>query len=176
MIEKRNSQRLLYRGKFLDFVEDSVTIDTEPPIEAIRQYFKHPGGVCVLPINDDNEIILVKQYRTPIDTVLWEIPAGKIDPNEKPLETAKRELREETGYTAETWIDCGFIYPCPGYSDEKLYLFIAKKLIAGETDLDYGEIVSTSKFTMDEIQSLIKSGEMRDAKTLAALFLLQKFD
>lgn len=176
MHEKTLSSKLLYKGKFLDFKEDVVEIDTEPKIESFRQYMIHPGGVCIIPVLDDGRIVLEKQFRKPIEQILYEIPAGKIDPGENdPLGTAKRELQEETGYTAETWIDLGIIYPCPGYSTEILYLYLAKDLKAGEQNLDHGELIDIEIMSLEEIENKIYNGEIRDSKTINGIFLAKKY-
>lgn len=174
MIEKTLSRKTLYQGRFLEFVEDSVEIETNPPLLATRQYLLHPGGVCILPQLDSEHIILVKQYRSPVSQLLYEIPAGKIDPNEDPLKTAQRELREETGYTAEQWVDLGPTYPCPGYSNEILYVYFAKGLKLGVQDLDDGELVEAEPFKISQVLDLIDQGVIRDSKTIAAILLARK--
>ncbi len=175
MIEKLINTKLLYRGKFLDFIEDQIEIETEPPIQGTRQYFTHPGGVCVVPILDDGSIVLVEQYRTPLAKLIYEIPAGKRDHGEEPFITAKRELQEETGYTAERWTDLGYIYPCPGYSTEVLYLYLAQGLIPGDQNLDHGELVNVIKLPIAKAIEMIHQGLIPDAKTISGIFLAQKY-
>lgn len=172
MIERTIYSRILYKGRFLDFMEDRVEIEVEPPMQASRQYFIHPGGVCVVPIIDD-QIALIKQFRSPVGEIIYEIPAGKLDGKEEPLAAAKRELLEETGYRSESWIDLGFIYPCPGYSTERLYIYLALDLIAGEQQLDHGEFVELDLMPLEQAQQLIYQGQIPDAKTIAALYLAQ---
>ena len=175
MYEKTISSRIIHKGKFLDFKEDIVEIDTEPKIESFRQYMVHPGGVCIIPVLDDGKIVLEKQFRKPIEQIIYEIPAGKIDPGEKdPLGTAKRELQEETGYTAGTWIDLGIIYPCPGYSTEILHLYLAKDLKAGEQNLDHGELIDLVTLSLEEIETKIHNGEIRDGKTISGIYLAKQ--
>lgn len=171
MIEKRLDTKLLYKGKFLDFVEDHIEIQGSSPLKAIRQYFVHPGGVCVVPVLDDGTVILVEQFRTPIGKVIYEIPAGKMDQGEDTLVTAQRELREETGYSAKTWIDLGHTHTCPGYSTEALHMYLAKGLIEGNQDLDHGEVVEVSKMKLEDLIAKIHDGSITDAKTIVALFL-----
>jgi ADP-ribose pyrophosphatase len=170
MIERIIRSTLLYRGRFLDFMEDHVEIEVEPPMQASRQYFIHPGGVCVVPIIDD-QIALIKQFRSPVGEIIYEIPAGKLDRGEDPLQAAKRELLEETGYQSKNWADLGFIYPCPGYSTERLYIYLARDLIAGEQQLDHGEFVELEIMPLKQAHQLIYQGQVPDAKTIAALFL-----
>ena len=175
MIEKIIHTKLLYKGKFLDFIEDAVEIEAEPIINAIRQYFTHPGGVCVVPILEDGSIILVEQFRTPLGKLIYEIPAGKRDHGEEPLMTATRELQEETGYTATQWTDLGYIYPCPGYSTEILYLYLAQGLVPGKQNLDHGELVNVVKLPIAKAIEMIHQGLIPDAKTISGIFLAQKY-
>ncbi len=175
MIEKITATRLLYKGKFLDFIEDAVEIESQPTIQATRQYFTHPGGVCVVPILEDGSIILVEQFRTPLGKLIYEIPAGKRDHGEEPFETAARELQEETGYTATQWTDLGYIYPCPGYSTEVLYLYLAQGLVPGKQNLDHGELVNVIKLPIAKAIEMIHQGLIPDAKTISGIFLAQKY-
>ena len=176
MYEKTISSKLLYQGKFLQFKEDKVEIETNPKIESFRQYIVHPGGVCIVPLLDNGNIILERQFRKPLERVILEIPAGKIDPGENDtLETAKRELQEETGYIAKNWIDLGLIYPCPGYSTEALQLYLAKDLIAGKQQLDYGEIIELEILSIQEIENKIHKGEIRDSKTINGIYLAKNY-
>lgn len=174
MIEKIISTKTLHKGKFLDFIEDQIEIEVEPVIKSSRQYFTHPGGVCILPIIGD-QIALIKQYRTPVQKIIYEIPAGKLDSGEQPFDAAKRELQEETGYSAGKWTDLGFIYPCPGYSTERLYVYLAQDLDAGAQNLDHGEIVELELMTIAQVTEMIQQGRIPDAKTIAALFLAQQY-
>jgi ADP-ribose pyrophosphatase len=172
VIEKSISSKILYEGKFLCFKEDQVRILTEPPIESLRQYLVHPGGVCVVPILDNRKIVLIKQFRMPVNELLLEIPAGKIDPGETDnLETAKRELKEETGYTAKTWLDLGYTLPCPGYSTERLYIYLAKDLEPGVQNLDHGEVIENHIISIDEAIQKIRTGEIIDSKTIVGIHL-----
>ncbi|MCH2228563.1 MAG: NUDIX hydrolase [Candidatus Caenarcaniphilales bacterium] len=172
MIEKTLESKILYKGRFLDFVEDQVEIENSGGIVAPRQYFTHPGGVCVIPVLDSEYIVLIKQFRTPVGEIIYEFPAGKKDAGEEPLATAMRELKEETGFTAETWEDKGFIYPCPGYCTEKLHLFLARDLACGEDNPDEGEIVETSIVKLKDAFQMVNDGQIRDAKTICGLFYL----
>jgi ADP-ribose pyrophosphatase len=173
MYEKTVSSQIIHRGKFLDFKEDIIEIQTPgETVHGVRQYMIHPGGVCIIPVLDNGKIILEKQFRKPLDKYIFEIPAGKIDPGEiDKLETAKRELQEETGYTAKNWTYLGEIYPCPGYSTEVLYIYLAKNLVAGNQSLDYGEFIELEYLSLEEIDNKISSGEIPDSKTISSIYL-----
>jgi len=174
--EKTETSVLLYKGRFLDFVEHDVIIEANDPLPAKRQFFIHPGGVCVVPMHDDGRIVLVKQFRKPLERVFLEIPAGKIDPGETDtLNTGKRELQEETGYTAKTWIKLGQIIPCPGYCTEILHLYLAKDLEAGSQNLDHGEFVEVVELKIDEAIKMIHRNEIQDSKTINAIFMAKHY-
>ncbi len=172
MIEKQLSHKSLYKGYFLEFVEDEVEIESQPPIKSRRQYFIHPGGVCIVPVLANGNLIMLKQFRTPLGKIIYEFPAGKIDKGENPMATAKRELAEETGYQSENWTDLGGLYPCPGYCTETLYMYIARNLIPGRQNLDHGELVEVFEISVADATRMVMTGEIRDAKTVAGLMFL----
>ena len=173
MIEKSIAKKILFKSSFLSVIHEDIEIEgTEPPLQSKRLYFKHDGGVCIVPVLENGDLVLIKQYRTPIKKTIYEFPAGKIDPGESTLETAKRELKEETGYSAKEWYEIGETYPSPGYSTELLHIFIAKDLKEGETNLDHGEIVETCKMSLTEALEKVHNGEIRDSKTINGLFFL----
>ena len=174
MKEKTLSTRVIHEGKFLNFVHHDIEIESDPPIKAFRQFVTHPGGVCVVALTNENKVVLVEQYRKPVEQFLLEIPAGKAEPGEDTLLTAKRELQEETGYTAEHWEKLGEVLPCPGYSTEILYLYFAKNLRSGDQNLDHGELINCHEFSLVEIKEKIISNEIQDAKTISAVMLLEK--
>ena len=175
MKERTLSTKTLHDGSFLKFVHHDIEIEVDPPIKAIRQFVLHPGGVCIVPVTAEGKIILVEQYRKPVEQVILEIPAGKIDAGEETLTTAKRELKEETGYSSEDWQKLGEIVPCPGYSNELLHIYLAQKISPGQQDLDFGEFVNCKEFTLAEIKELIFENKIQDAKTISAIFLSEKF-
>ncbi len=133
-----------------------------------REVVLHPGSVAVIPILPNNSILLVKQYRHAVREVLWEIPAGKIEPGEIGLETAKRELREETGYETDSWRDILSFYSSPGFTNEKLWLFVAKD-VHQITKPDECEIEQIKAFKLPHMISMASSGGIVDGKTLLAL-------
>lgn len=173
MIEKTISSRTLLEGKFLRFVEDTIQIENHHSDKNYtRQYVIHPGGVCVVPVLDDGRVVLVRQFRKPLEKTILEIPAGKIDPHEKDLlGTAKRELKEETGYSAGEWKYLGKIYPCPGYSTEVLHVYLARELKAGEKNCDDGEVVENEIYSVEEIFQMVFGNEIEDSKTISAIFM-----
>ncbi|MBT2699111.1 NUDIX hydrolase [Bacillus sp. ISL-40] len=133
-------------------------------------YLDFAKGVCILPITADKEIICIKQYRHAIKSWQWELPAGMIDKeSDAPLETAKRELEEETGNKAEYWLDLGSFYPSPGSTSEEIYLFAATGLIATKQRLESSEQIELHKLTMEEVMTLIINGEFKHGAGLAAI-------
>lgn len=138
---------------------------------ASLEVIKHPGAVLVVPFLDKSKIVLIKQYRPVINRDIWELPAGVLSGNEKLLACAKRELTEEIGYKALKWKKIGFIYPAPGYTDEKIIIYRASGLKKVADDLQEDEIITSSVFTKQKIVKLLKSGKIVDAKTICALKL-----
>jgi ADP-ribose pyrophosphatase len=133
-------------------------------------YLDFAKGVCILPITKDKEIICLKQYRHAIKSWQWELPAGMIDnENDAPIDTAKKELEEETGNKAEYWLDLGSFYPSPGSTSEEIYLFAATGLIATEQRLESSEQIELHKLTMEEVMTLIINGEFKHGAGLAAI-------
>lgn len=135
----------------------------------MREVVRHPGGVCVLALDDDGMVAMVRQYRFPIDAHLLELPAGKLEPGEEPLPAAKRELSEETGIEADEWRDLGFIYTSPGFSTEKLYMYLATGLHHGRQHLDLNEFLDVEYHSLDSLCAMALSGEIADGKTVAAV-------
>jgi ADP-ribose pyrophosphatase len=142
--------------------------------EAAREYVVHPGAVLMLPILADGRLVLERQFRYPVGRVMLEFPAGKIDPDETPLATAKRELREETGYTAGTWQHLGTVHPEIGYSTEFIEMYIATDLAHVGAQLDDGEFLDVVLMPEDELLAAFDAGLVTDGKTVAALFAWQR--
>lgn len=136
---------------------------------AKREIVRHNGGAAIVPIDDQQNVYLVRQFRSPFDKVLIEIPAGKLEINENPKDCAERELREETGLLADKIDDLGEILPSPGYCSEVLYLYMATGLRQGPTDPDDGEIVHVVKYPLSDVLAMIDSGTISDAKTVVAI-------
>ncbi len=142
--------------------------------EATREYVVHPGAVLIVPVLPDGRLVLERQFRYPIGKVMLEFPAGKIDPHETPLATAKRELIEEAGYSAGTWRRLGTIHPEIGYSTEVIELYLATDLTHVGAQLDEGEFLDVVPMTKDELLAAFDRGDVTDGKTVAALFMLQR--
>jgi len=139
-----------------------------------REYIKHPGAVVILPLLDDGTVLMERQFRYPINRVFIEFPAGKIDPGEVPLACAKRELLEETGYTATDWQFVCTIHNAIAYADEHLDLYLARGLVEGERKLDDEEFLDTFKATPDDLLTWIREGKITDVKTVIGAFWLEK--
>ena len=164
----------VFSGKLLHVFHDTVKLPNDHITG--RDLIRHVGAVCVVPITADGSVIMERQDRYPVDEILWEIPAGKLDSkSEDKLEAAKRELREETGYSAERWIDLGFLYPTPAYSDEAIKIYIAKDLQKGEQDLDDDEFINVELIKLDKLVDMVMAGEIADAKTQLAILKADKY-
>ncbi|MEA4888264.1 MAG: NUDIX hydrolase [Clostridiaceae bacterium] len=141
---------------------------------ARREIVRHSGGACVLALDDQHQVYMVRQFRKPFDRELLEIPAGKLEPGEDPLDCARRELSEETGLTAENMVLLTRLYPSPGYCSEVLSIYLATGLTAGQAHLDDGEHLSCQPFPLTQLLDWADKGEIHDAKTLAALLLVSR--
>ena len=137
-----------------------------------RDIIKHPGACAIIPFINENEIILVEQFRKPLERTLLEIPAGKLNKNESPITCAHRELEEETGYKAKDMIYLGKIATAPGFCDEIIHLFKATNLYDGTKSCDEDEFTDIKRFTLDEMKLMIKKGEIIDTKTISILSYL----
>jgi ADP-ribose pyrophosphatase len=170
--ETKIDGEVVYDGHFLKVQRDTVRLPDGKTSQ--REYIKHPGAVVILPVFDDGTVLLERQYRYPLDRVFIEFPAGKIDPNEAPLDCAKRELQEETGYTATEWKFVCTIHNAIAYSNEHLDIFLARGLTAGESKLDDGEFLETFKSTVPEMLNWVREGKITDVKTVIGTFWLEK--
>ncbi len=169
--EKTLESKRIYDGKILKLKKDKVLLPNGNT--SFREIVEHSGGSCVL-CERDGKILLVKQYRYAYQKELWEIPAGKINEGEDPSETAIRELEEESGVRAEKVELLYEIYPSPGYTSEVIYLYKASGFTQTEMHLDEDEFVTGEWFTVGEILDMIKSGVIKDGKTLIALLYALK--
>lgn len=170
--ETRLDGEVAYDGSFLKVTRDRISLPDGA--ETYREFIRHPGAVVILPVFDDGSVLLERQFRYPLDQVFIEYPAGKIDPGEDPLECARRELQEETGYTASEWQFVCSIHNAIAYSDEHLDLYLARGLTAGEAQLDDGEFLETFRASVPEMLAMIRNGQVTDVKTVIGTFWLEK--
>lgn len=171
--EKTMKFEKLYEGKIINLRIDTVELPEKRYSK--REIVEHPGGVGIVAITDDNCLILVRQYRKAVNRMLLEIPAGKLEVNEEPRETAIRELKEETGFEAKNYNYLLEFYTSPGYTTEKIYLFMATDLTEGLQELDDGEYCEIEKYTIDDLLKMIDRGEIIDSKTIIGINLARDF-
>ena len=162
--EKKISSEEIFDGIILHVVRDTVELSNGN--STIREVIRHIGAVCVIPVTENNEVIVERQYRYPLDKVILEIPAGKLDaPDEDRLSAVKRELMEETGYTADEWTEIGDFHPAPAYSDEYITMYLARGLHKGAQDLDRDEFLDVHTVPLRELVDEVMAGNISDAKT-----------
>lgn len=170
--EKQLSAEYLYKGKIINLRRDEVLLPNGE--NALREVIEHPGGVCVAAITDNDEILMVRQFRYPYFETVLEIPAGKRDnADEAPIDCGIRELREETGATAKNIFSLGELYPTPGYCGEVIWMFGATDLTLGKDDPDEDEFLSVEAIPFNKAVEMVLSGEIKDAKTQAAILKLK---
>lgn len=162
-----------YVGSFLRLCVDQVQLPDGSTTQ--REYLRHPGAVAILAQLDDGRLLLERQFRYPLQQAFFEIPAGKIDSGETAFAAAKRELLEETGYTAQRWYQLPLAHPCIGYSNEKIEYFFAEGLSFAQQNLDEGEFLEVFALDLKEIRALTLSGKITDSKTLVGLYWLNAF-
>ena len=165
--EKRTAGKTIYEGNILRLYRDEVEFPDKH--KSAREVVEHSGGVSVLAENEDGKVILIKQYRYPVDEVIYEIPAGKLELDEDPAECAARELREETGYSAQKFNKIFEFFPTPGYSTETIYIYQAEELNFVGRELEEGEYIEVVPKTRTELKELLQSGKIKDSKTLIAV-------
>ncbi|HYD79318.1 MAG TPA: NUDIX hydrolase [Paucimonas sp.] len=170
--ETQLDSELAYDGHFVKVQRDTIRLPDGKASK--REYIRHPGAVVILPLLDDGRVLLERQFRYPLRRVFIEFPAGKIDPHEDPLDSAKRELEEETGYTATDWRYVCTIHNAIAYSDEHLDIFLARGLTAGESKLDDGEFLETFAASLPEMLQWVQEGKITDVKTVIGTFWLEK--
>jgi len=161
------SSRTGYTGRLLTLKEDKVALPDGTT--ATREYVLHQGAAMVIPLFDDGSVLLERQFRFPLRAHFLELPAGKIDPGEEALATARRELLEETGYSAVQWRHLTTLHPCVGYSDERVELFLARGLKREGHPGEDGEFIECVRVTLDEALKLVTQGEITEAKTIVGL-------
>ncbi|MDD2417781.1 MAG: NUDIX hydrolase [Oscillospiraceae bacterium] len=165
--EKTLSENILFTGNIITVHLDEVQLPNGKT--ATREVVEHPGGVCVAALNDNDQLLFVRQYRYPYGEVLLELPAGKLSPGEDPLECGKRELQEETGAVAQHYESLGRLYPSPGYCGEIIHMFYASGLTYGEMNPDEDEFLEVERIPLEKAVQMVLDNEITDAKTQTAV-------
>lgn len=178
LTEQCIDSEILAQGNLLTVLRDTVQLPNGN-ISA-REYVQHPGAVVIVALLPNGNVVLERQFRYPLRQVFIELPAGKIDAGEAALQTGKRELREETGYSAQDWVKLGVQHPCIGYSNETIHMFLAKNLQQENQSWDNScrdedELLEVFDLTLDACLDMIQRGEITDSKTIVALFMAQQY-
>ncbi|GAK06580.1 NUDIX domain-containing protein [Geomicrobium sp. JCM 19038] len=171
LTEKTVKKETVFEGKVITLELHDVTLPDKS--SGKREVIKHPGAVAVLAVTPEGTIPLIRQYRKASEQTLLEIPAGKKEAGEEPLETAKRELKEETGFSAEHFVDIGGFYTSPGFADEYIHIYLAENVSTGEANTDEDEFLEIEMWSKEEAIQFALKGKFNDAKT--AYSLLQLF-
>jgi ADP-ribose pyrophosphatase len=164
-----NRSATLHKGRVFSLVNENYTL--ENGVTSEMDFIQHPGAAAMVPLLNDQEVVLIRQYRHAIREFIWEIPAGTLDAGESPLNCARRELVEETGYSADDWHQLGTITPLPGCSDERIHIFLASDLKPAEQHLDDDEILNVHPVSFNDALQMILAGKISDGKTISGLFL-----
>jgi ADP-ribose pyrophosphatase len=164
-----NSRTTLHRGRVFKLIRENVTLDNG--VTTDMEFVTHPGATAIIPMLNESRVLLLKQYRHSLRKYIWEIPAGTLDPQESVINCAKRELIEETGFSADQWQKLAEITPVPGYSDERIHIYLATELQPAEQNLDKDEIINVHEVEYSEAIEMIKTGQIQDAKSIAGLYL-----
>lgn len=167
LTEKPIKRQYIFKGKIINLRVDDALLPNGAT--ARREIVEHNGGISIVPLDDEGNVYLVEQFRYPYSEVVLEIPAGKRDGNEVPLEGGKRELKEEIGATAKHYEFLGELYPTPGYCGEIIYMYLATGLTFGDADPDEDEFLNVKKLPLKKAVEMVLSGEIKDAKTQTAL-------
>jgi len=167
---KITESREVYACRLFRVTEDKA-VDPRSGFEIARSVVRHAGSAVMLAMDEKKRILLVRQFRLPADRYLWELPAGSLDPGEKPLQTARRELAEETGYKARQWTKLASFYVSPGFVAERMTIFLATGLTAGEATPMEDERIEARWFTAKEVAEMIRKGKIEDAKTIVGFLM-----
>jgi ADP-ribose pyrophosphatase len=172
LTETQIASETVFQGKLLRVKCDSVRLHDGRP--ATREYVEHDGAVMIIPLLDSGELLMERQYRYVLRRHCLELPAGKIDPGEEPLGTARRELLEETGYVAREWTYLATIHPTVAYSTERILVYLARGLEHRGSSLDDGEFLEVLNLPLAALLELVRTGEITDVKTVIGVFWLEK--
>jgi len=168
LAERQTASELIFDGRILHLYRDDIQLPNGQPAD--RELIRHVGAVCVIPVTDDGMAVMERQYRYPVDEVILEIPAGKLDSKSEDHEAAaRRELEEETGYTARELIPLGKFYPACAYSDETIWMYLAKGLELGDRHPDADEFLDVELIPLKDLVKQVLAGEIPDAKTQIAV-------
>ena len=173
LTEKKLSSEEIFDGVAIHLYRDEVLLPNGK--QGVREVIRHPGAVCVLPIKEDGNVIFVNQFRYAFNKVTLEAPAGKLDKGELPLEAAKRELREETGLSANNIVYLGEMYTTPALIDEIIHLYLATGLVSGEQDLDEDEFINVLEMPLTEAVDMVMNGSIKDSKTQTLILKAEKY-
>lgn len=169
MTSSNDSKALIHKGRVFNLFWETVALPDgkEFHLDVIR----HPGAAAIVPMTRNDTVIMIEQYRHAVGGTIWEIPAGTLDAGESPLSCARRELTEETGYAAAAWEKLGEITPVPGYSDERIQIFLATDLSPAAQNLDPDEVLAVRELPFAQAMEMITDGRIQDAKTICGLFM-----
>jgi len=171
MPSRCNESTIVHRGRVFALHHDRITLPNG--VVTTLDVIRHPGAAAIVPVTARGHVILIRQYRYAVDDRIWEIPAGTLEMGESPLACARRELAEEIGMVAESWHPLGSILPLPAYSDETIHLYRAEDLSPTDQCLDPDEILEVHEFGYEETLEMIRTGRIRDAKTITGLMMAQ---
>lgn len=172
MYARVNSSVTLHRCRVFELLKENITLRNG--VTTDLEIINHPGASAIVPVSHDRTLLLIKQYRHAIGEYIWEIPAGTLNPDETPLECAKRELQEETGFSASTWEKLGEITPLPGYSNERIHIFLASDMSRARQKLDRDEMLDVHMVSIDNAFEMIHGGLIQDSKTISGLFMANR--
>jgi ADP-ribose pyrophosphatase len=161
--------KTIYKGRVLDLTLEEARLPNRRVVQL--EMIRHPGAAAVVPVREDGRIVMIRQYRHAAGGMIYEIPAGRLDNGEAPLNCAKRELREEAGYEAARWEKLGAIFTTPGFTDERIHLFLAADLTPVPQELEHDEVIEVEEIPLETLVGMIERGEVVDGKTICALTL-----
>ncbi len=164
---KINKSTEIYKGKLFSFVAEDITLPNG--VRSKIAMVRHPGSTAIVPMIDDHTVVMIRQYRHPIREYILEIPSGTLEPGESSLNCAKRELEEETGLTAGAFIELAQVYILPAYTDEKIYVYLARDLVPCKQNLDPDEIIEVVTYPLDEVVEMISTSQITDALTILSI-------
>ncbi|UCH64241.1 MAG: NUDIX hydrolase [Fidelibacterota bacterium] len=173
LAEKKISSEPVFQGRLLDVHRDEVQLPNGTT--TVREYIRHPGAAVMVPLLENGNLVFLHQFRYALGAVMVELPAGKLDPGEDPLDTARRELAEETGYNCDRLVRLGLIHPCIGYSDERIGVYLATGLKPAKAEGESDESLEPFELSLEEALAWIEQGRITDVKTIIALYWAERY-